>query len=365
MLTPFHRHKQSGITLLTLLLLMAIMGGTLFFALSKMNTQKAEEIRYTRTILQMSQILNGALAYYIKNGRWPDSIDQLRGIYLPSPGVVFNNGWGNPFFIKKTSRLLYVYTDVLNPAQAAMVAGKLPQSFISTAAGVSQNPPTPGLCSRSEIPAKDCQFAVASVNSPGQNLNNATAINYMNIYHNGACVPAPECPVDANGVAMKPEIMVIPVAVSGVRNRPDSTKGADCKLVAGGYYECANLEAYPMNSFTARAIGAADGSPVDLGAAGKIQDCDPSAPAPAKQVCYKDMVPRTDMANWPKITSGKYWRVCVATNTSEGSVQPSYLPVGAGVFSSAWGVAAGAVIAITHCVVNNEPRGSGFFVWGE
>ena len=61
-----------------------------------------------------------------------------------------------------------------------VIAGELPVAYVSDKYGdpyVSGN-----------------VYVTAQVTTPGQNLNNARSVNFVGIYHNGACVPVPNCP---------------------------------------------------------------------------------------------------------------------------------------------------------------------------
>lgn len=296
----FLRKNQSGFSLLEMMLVGVILSMFIYMGIGYMQT-RTRALMLDRASAQMQQILNAGLAYYVNNGTWPSSIAVLQsGSYLP-PTVV--SPWATSYSISTTGGVFNV-TVTLPSALAnrdsigRILAGKLPLATSTTGAPTT--------------------MITASVNIPGQNLNNATAVNFAGLYHNGACVPAPTCPVDPSGANLTPQIMVVPVSVSG--------------MAAG------DTKVYPLSSFTAFATAL-----TDL-ASGGPPDCGTNSTASA--ACYSDVYGGT------QITSGKYWRVCLQVVTENGPVT--------------WNNTTGqyaSVMAITRCGISSENTGSSFNVW--
>ena len=62
---------QTGVTLLEILLLLAVAAVFLTVGI-QYDTRKTERLRIDKTALQMQQILDAGLLYYVKNGEWPN-----------------------------------------------------------------------------------------------------------------------------------------------------------------------------------------------------------------------------------------------------------------------------------------------------
>lgn len=328
--------KQGGFTLIEMLLVMVIIS-IIIYAMVGYVQSRAEQTRIDRTTLQMQQILNAGLAYYIDNGQWPknNAMTDLQGVYLPPTTVPFVNAWAQPFSIyaypvqsppPSNPTGFFVFTKITSAttsgsanAAATAIAGLLPSSYATGAAppGGSKPPPAGTPCGTSNT----C-YVVASVNIPGQNINNARAVNFAGLYHQGACVPVPECPVDVTNTQMQAQIMVVPVSVSGLNG------------VSGG----TGQEVFPISSFTAYARGGTDQNPAA---------CDNSTVNPIKPSCTTNVVGKP---------ANKYWRVCLQVVTEKGDVQ-KVAPI-----NTNWGKQV-TLMAITRCSVNNEPAGSNFSVY--
>lgn len=338
--------KQRGVTLFEVLLVLVIFT-LLLLLFVNYSQQKSEELRRSRTGWQLQEILNAGLAYYTDKNNWPADLTALQvdGKYLPNTPLL--NSWGKNYLV--TSRIgvgmLYVKTDVLNAVNAQAIIGKLPLAFMTSS---TANPPQPSECEA----GKPC-FVIASVNIPGQNLNTATAVSFGSIYHNGACVPSPDCTINKNGAVMHPEIIVIPVAVAGM-NAPIPA-GTQCRLDAQGHYICDGpFVVNALTSYSATAIGDEQGRPV--GGRGRLRACYGSE----FQVCYSDMTASGSPPIAPTVTGKSYWRVCLFADTDKGPVRPT---MQAGNRGNYWGQASGSLFVITRCVYSNEKTGSSFNVW--
>lgn len=329
----YHQQKTKGFTLIEILLVLVIVGVLLYMAVGYFQ-QKSIQARVEKTSLQMQQVLNAGLAYYVTNGFWPDgggddSIECLQSKggddkckipYLIDP---FKNPWGNQYKINSSDKsgLFYTYTKVeagnMSAAIATMIAGKLPMAYTSD--DDSSPPKEDNACNNND---DEC-YVVAAVNIPGQNLNNASAVNFAGVYHHGACVPVPTCPVDAKGKTMIPTILVSPVSVSGLSDTN-------------------NQSTYPISSFTAYATtdnGDLNDTPLSC------TNLNAGSPSPTE----------CDLSGGVKSPNNKYWRVCLQVMTERGDITSTNT-------SPDWGKYV-SLLAITRCSIADEPSGSGFNVF--
>jgi prepilin-type N-terminal cleavage/methylation domain-containing protein len=312
------QRDQKGFTLIEMLLVLVIIG-IILYALMGYMQQRALQLRMDKTSMQTQQVLNAGLSFYIFNGRWPSTISELTTPvqYIPEN---LTNPWGNNYQIASTAQLFYVYTRI-NFASATTqgayatttsIAGTLPLAYTSNdAAGTPPN--ANSACTPTDT---DC-YVVASVNIPGQNLNNATAVNFAGMYNHGACVPVPKCPVDPKSPTgtgtMVPSIMVTPARLSGVNDGGNPTT---------------TPHVYPISSFIAYATGGPNSgvNPPACGTGGPATPC---------------------------TGTGDFWRVCVKLTTPQGEITST---------SAEWGLDQ-ILMAITRCSVSNEPSGSAFGVY--
>ena len=358
-----------GFTLLEMLLVLVIVSMIVVMGTNYLQ-QRTLEMRIDRATTQVQQILNAALAYYVVNGFWPTDLAALQNnsSYLPTSAAgagTMMSPWNTTYTVTSSSTapssLIYVYFPVTYAsssgqasAVAHIIAGRLPLSFVTaTAPAVGAVPQDDGTCNIGDTTAT-C-YVVAAVNVPGQNLNNATAVNYAGIYHSGSCVPAPTCPVDKNGLPMKAEIMVVPVSVSGVygasTDAPTTAGGAHGTCGPTNLAAC-QINVYPLSSFTARAVGDSTGAPVLLSGGKGPASCDGTI---SSDKCLADYTGTT------LTTAGSYWRVCLSTVTEKGTTTiPPSNPM-----ANPWGQLQGSVMAITRCAPSNENTGSGFTVWSQ
>jgi prepilin-type N-terminal cleavage/methylation domain-containing protein len=311
-----------GFTLIEMLLVMTIISAFIYASIGYVQ-QRTLDLKIDRTAAQMQQVLNAGLAYYVSNQQWPSSVAVLQaGGYLPAS---LANPWGTTpsYTLSNTSALLRVAVTlpsslVDQTAIGAILAGKLPLAASSTVVTPPICPPLPAPC-----PPPTSQTTVtASVNIPGQSLNNATAVNFTGIYHNGACVPVPNCPTLPSGAAMVPSISVAPASVSGMND--------------------GSTDVYPISSFTAYATGPTNY--VNGSGAGGPPAC--SSDASNNTACY------SNVAGGSTVATGRYWRVCLQVVTEKGSVR----------WQSTTGQYA-TVTALTRCSVPTENVGSSMGVF--
>ncbi|HEU5281024.1 MAG TPA: prepilin-type N-terminal cleavage/methylation domain-containing protein [Gammaproteobacteria bacterium] len=311
-----------GFTLIEMLLVMTIISAFIYASIGYIQ-QRTLALKIDRTAAQMQQILNAGLAYYVSNQQWPANLAALQaGGYLPAS---LPNPWNaSPgYTISSTSALLQVSLTlpsalVNQSVIGAVLAGKLPLASSGTVVIPPVCPPLPAPCP----PPTSQTTVVASVNIPGQNLNNATAVNFTGIYHNGACVPAPKCPTLPNGTAMVPSISVAPASVSGMND--------------------GSTDVYPISSFTAYATGPSNYN--NGWGSGGPPAC--MSDASANTACY------STVAGGATLPTGTYWRVCLQVVTQKGVVQ---WQSGTGQYAT--------VTVLTRCTIPTENAGSSMGVF--
>lgn len=315
-MNPSFKRRIPGFTLIEMMLVMVIIAIILYASIGYMQ-QRTQALRIDRTVVTMQQVLNAALAYYVVNGTWPANIGTLQtGKFLPNTGRI-TNPWGQDILATPAAgigpSLFYVYTKIpasgttnASGAVAGQIAGGLPLGYISANAG---SPPTTASACGTGI----CTV-VSAVNIPGQNLNNASAVNFAGLYNHGACVPVPTCPVAPNGTTMIPQIWVVPVQV-------------------GGYLSGAGTTApsYPITSFAAYAVGGTDTTPPGCSSASTLNP---------------------PCTNHNGAVAAAYWRACMTVSTQIGST-----------ILNDWGKSV-AMVAFTRCAIQNEPTGSTLGIYG-
>jgi prepilin-type N-terminal cleavage/methylation domain-containing protein len=341
---------MKGFTLIEMLLVLVIISSILYMLFGYVQ-QKALQMRIDRTTTQMQQILNAGLSYYVVNGKWPVATAGVpvnltttpltnllqTGGYLPSKITIASPWAGSNYFIytDAQNKLFYVYTSITvgsatsGGAAAAgnIIAGTLPMAYSTKTNG------TPPVAGTSCVKADTTCYVVSSINIPGQNLNNAGAVNYAGLYKHGGCVPVPSCPTDpVSGLPLTPQVVIVPVSVSGL-NDPNSTA------------------IYPISSFTAYATPIAT-----LPAAPAA--CTGSSTAPACDAA-------STVGNAP--ASNQYWRACLQVVTEKGNVQTtntSSASPGSGNAGSGTDYGANVTLmAITRCPIPSESAGSKFTIY--
>lgn len=311
MMSNMKKHK--GFTLIEMMLVVGIISMLLYMGLGYMQ-QRTRAAIIDRTAIQMQQILNAGLSYYVNNGQWPADLATLQtDNYLPA---AMNGPYGSAYTAAVDVNNAGIFTVTLTLSQTIgnvnaigrILAGKLPLSNVATdGAGDT--------------------IVTASVNIPGQNLANATSVNFAGLYHNGACVPVPDCPLDDTGAPLEANIMVVPVSVSGMS-------------------DANSTDVYPLtsiNAFAQDAVEVTGGIGVGTGP----EPC----PTNTSNVGDPYQCYATSQGVDP-ISGGRYWRVCLAAMTSRGDVN---WDATSGIY--------GTVMAITRCTMNNEDAGSSFDVF--
>jgi prepilin-type N-terminal cleavage/methylation domain-containing protein len=361
-LMSHYEQKMKGFSLLEMLLVITILS-TLVILMLNYTTQKSDEMRRDKTAMQMMQVLNAAMSFYVNKSYWP-----LAGATSPNPttpmcgtttwtdlsnlqtapnnflpATLVNNPYNNFYRINCSSDQngggFYLYTTVNTVANAQIIAGRLPMAFITDSAGYAVNPPVQSSACQGASPSSTCNVVVTNVSIPGQNLNNARSVNFAGVYYSGSCVPAPNCPP-----GMSPSIIVAPSSVTGVS---DTT-------TCSGMPPVCTPSVFPLSSFTAFARGNDNtGAPADPNNQPPL-DCAVSV-TPTQEQCWATAGGAT---TFPANAGVKYWRVCLTVSTQNGLVYPA---------SSTYptydqqGKILGTIIAITRCVPNKgleSPSGS-------
>lgn len=304
---------HSGFTLIEMLLVLAVIS-TILLAIMGYTTQKSDEMRRDRVVMQVQQIQNAALAYYLNSSTWPANVSILQtDAFLPQITIV--NPWANAYSLSSdtvhgtlTVCTAVTGTTTTGPAYAAVIAGRLPMGYVADNTGST----TPASCPTSASACTHSTCTVVSVvNVPGQNLNNARSVNFSGVYRNGGCVPVPTCPG-----TMTPSIMTIPVSVKGIYD--PSNPGT----------------VFPISGFTAYAKG-----PNTTTNGAGVPSC-----TGGTDMCYS--------SGSTAVPNGKYWRACMQIITLRGSLQDL-----GGNSEAAY------ILAITRCVPTGEPVGSNFSVF--
>lgn len=321
------RNATKGVTLIEMLLVMVIVGMLIYMSIGYL-LQQTQAMRVNKASAQIQQILNAGLSYYVNNGTWPATINDLatNGMYLQAQG--FPNPWGNAYASKANAAgtLFYVYTPITSAtasgsaaASANSVAGTLPMAYTTASNGTP--PPAPGAGGNACTAGSTTCYVVASVNIPGQNFANIGSVNFAGLYHHGACVPVPTCPQNTT-----PQIMVVPVSVSGVNDSMSSN-------------------VYPISSFTAYARSNNAGTPTNT--------------SPPLCLNTTGVAPSDCTQNNIGPTASAYWRVCMQIITERGDITMTNKASGPG---NSWGWR-GTMMAITRCSLSGESGGSDFSVF--
>ena len=373
------RRRKQGFTLFEMLLVLTISSSLLLLAMN-FASQKAEQARRDKTALQIQQIMSASISYYLNNSVWPLPTALVSsgcdGTTWTDPTTITTNSFNTNYIYGITTNPyaqpynilcsaqgtanggnLFVSTTVnTSPMDALTIAGSLPMAYITT------SPATTTQAASCKIPPyTGCTTIVASINIPGQNLNNARSINFAGIYYSGSCVPAPSCPT-----GMSPSIVVAPAGVTGMNNPPTCTASSNydpSKCTSGSSYPILSFNAFARGSDASGNPGNPNGSGTGSGTSAPF-NCNPnlntstSSSASDHQTCWASQTTSGTpaMSGSPAATS-KYWRVCLAVQTLYGVVDAAQS-------MSNWqqmGKIMGQIAVFTRCVPNsgNEtPAGS-------
>jgi prepilin-type N-terminal cleavage/methylation domain-containing protein len=331
--------KITGFTMMEILLVMVIIS-ILFFMAANYMQQRLRDERINRTVIQMQQVINGALNYYAEKKDWPVVPGTwTSSSFLQDAGYItadtYNGPWPkSPWWAhprssyilgmdaEKKKLIIFTYIGVGNQAviNSQILAGKIPSAQS---------------CSN---PNADCYFTV-TIPIPGQNLINATGVHYIGMVHSGACIKAPLCPSSS----MEPMIMVIPSSVFGITKQPTGS-APDC--TENNLYGC-SFNSFPITAY----VGYATALTAALTTSGQQISPIQCGTTATQQTCV------SDSGNTP-ITGNagdRYWRVCIGIDTSNGRVSPT---------TNIWGQLTGTVLVFTRCSPTTENnKNSGFNVY--
>jgi prepilin-type N-terminal cleavage/methylation domain-containing protein len=317
------KKNMQGLSLIEMLLVLAIVSVLIYMGVGYYQ-QAFLAARINRTSIQMQQILNAGLAYYVANGKWPSMAELTDPKHAYLPTAVISPWIGASFLVASSGtsampNLFSVYIQI--PSQrgaaaiAASIAGKLPLAYTTNVGGSGSSPPPPPTKPNPCTPTQAC-YVVTNVNIPGEDLNNAMAVNFIGLFHHGACVPVPVCPAYApDGSQMTPEVFLVPVSLSGVNDTGN------------------NQKVYPISSFTAYATGP-DINPTQCtgSSSSDTPNCASSPVSGARATAY--------------------WRACVQIVTTAGNVATTR-----GADPDLWGQTA-TMAAFTRCSIQGEAAGS-------
>ena len=135
------KNKNSGFTIIEIIFVIAIIGVTATLGVSYMS-KNAERSKEKATALQIQQILQAAMTYYVNNNAWPgigSTVDARSAgtfaSYIPAIDRLKTNPWGaNSYtWVAQTSggKLFTVSTVVPDNNTAARIASALPNATTS------------------------------------------------------------------------------------------------------------------------------------------------------------------------------------------------------------------------------------------
>jgi prepilin-type N-terminal cleavage/methylation domain-containing protein len=145
------KNKNSGFTLIELIFVIAIISVTITLGISYMS-KLAERTKEKTASLQIQQILQAAMTYYVQNQKWPDNADTSNAgdfkDYIPAIDRLKTNPWGvnNYSWTADTSdaNLFTVSTKVPDTNTAARLMASLPNAYNNDTAIVYAQIAIPG-----------------------------------------------------------------------------------------------------------------------------------------------------------------------------------------------------------------------------
>ena len=301
--------KNPGFTLLEMLLVLVIISSVLVMMLN-LSTAKMDQFRREKTAMQMQAVMTAASAYFVANNTWPSVSTLQTAGYLPPGNIV--TAWGNAISFTgsgQAGQVKATLTGTKATVNASIVAGLLPMATSSSG------------------------LITAYLTIPGQNLNNAMAVNYGAVYYSGSCVPQPNCPS-----GMVASLMVMPVAVTGIQGSPGGCTSAQDPN------SCNSMSVSPVTSFRAFYTGASGSyglSPPDCEITGN----------PNNVACIFPGGTTTAETN----AASNYWRVCLEVVTTTGLSYPS----SGDTYAYNEGKLMGNILAVTRCQPANGDTPSG------
>lgn len=364
------RHKLKniiGFTLIEMILVMVIIS-VILIMLAHYYQQRAITTRVNRTVYELQAILNAGLGFYMQNSGWPPpAVDATNSIaclygseaspcnvaYLPKSlsssafGSPYLMSWYSPWSCPQavngtntTCTVFYVFTEInageLTYAVSNSIVGKFPLAYTVDASNGkivigNGNPPSQGPTCNA---ASTSCYVVAMENIPGQSMNSAQSVKFAGVYHHGACVPVPVCPLN-----MTPQIMVSPISVSGFNTANGSGAPTDV---------------YAISSFSAIALA-------DNANKGNLDNTPSACPivTPNGTVTDPKSPSCTSNNSGPTPPSNAYWRVCLQVVTEQGNVASTYTNAGTNFPAVPWGEYV-TLMAVTRCAAQGAAAGSDY-----
>lgn len=156
---PSACRSQRGFTLLELLLVLAIMASLTVAGLGWYRHRVAQA-KVVKTGLQMQQLLQAGMAYYVDHRVWPSSVSKLQD-YLPQLHV--NNPWGND------ASSPYHYQIISEPnARYLQLKTWLPTTGVINGQAMAQQIAARLPYAKAEIDSSGNASVISSVTLPGQ-----------------------------------------------------------------------------------------------------------------------------------------------------------------------------------------------------
>lgn len=168
MKTTIKISMQRAFTLIELLFVIAIIAVIASLGLSTV-TQRAQEAKVEKAALQMQQLLQAGMTYYVDNGCWPGASECSPGVpnfannYIPTGGNI--NPWGGMYAWGEVGGGITKMFEVDSPLSGSAttvvqrIAGMLPNGGVSSTAGACllTAPPCTGsvcACTQATVPAQ-------------------------------------------------------------------------------------------------------------------------------------------------------------------------------------------------------------------
>ena len=392
--------KKKGFSLIEIMLVLGIVSSILVM-LIRVALIQASQASVNVAAIQIQQVLNAGMAFYITNGYWPSqtsasaacgqaaSISTLQNAnYLPlyfnppyigATYTVSCNASSGTFSVTLTLPVTYPNATAIT----AMIAAKVPlssTSFTTPVTGVAPVAPVLPIPAQYQVTGQSpyqcncttswgntsCQTCYQPIYSlvPGTGTSGSSGSAGVTAVAGGFNVTAQiilpsqtlnsahaisfaayyhhgGCvPAPTCPTNMAPDILVVPVALYGLNDlSTDSTY-------------------YPLYGFTAYANGGANtsssipNSTPDV--ASNVADCEnPGVATQCNSTCASGG-PGGTCTPIATVSTQLYWRVCLMVRTEKGVVGQQA--------GSAWAQYA-TILALTRCVPANEKSGSDFTVW--